>query len=43
MFGSAIPKLHRFLQAHPYVDLDDHLAECTESLAAYIKSNLKEH
>jgi|HubBroStandDraft_4_1064222.scaffolds.fasta_scaffold5851465_1 hypothetical protein len=29
-FENAIPKLHKFLEHNPQVDLNEHLAECSK-------------
>jgi len=42
-FDAALPKLVRFLNENPQVDLDEYLQDCSKQFAQFIKQNVEKH
>ena len=42
-FESAIPKLYKFLESNPQIELNDYLQECSKTFQQFIKNNLDKH
>ena len=42
-FENAIPKLYRFLENNPQIDLNDYLHECSKTFQQFIKTSLEKH
>ena len=36
-FESTIPKLHKFLEANPQIDLNDYIQECSKTFQTFIR------
>jgi hypothetical protein len=40
-FDAAIPKLQKFLEQNPLIDLNDYLQECSRTFQSFVKTSLE--